>query len=78
MCQRHPPFACAKHVGLYVYDAKILREFVDLPPSLWELSESLEQLRALAAGIPIGMVEADFEAVSIDTAEDLERVQKYY
>lgn len=69
------PFACRKHVGLYVYTRECLMRFRALPPSPWELGEMLEQLRALEAGIPIGIDEVDFSPLSVDTPEDLEKVR---
>lgn len=68
-------FACKRHVGLYVYTREVLFKFRSLPPSKLEKGEMLEQLRALANGISIGMAEADFESIGVDTPEDLERVR---
>jgi 3-deoxy-manno-octulosonate cytidylyltransferase (CMP-KDO synthetase) len=70
------PLACRKHIGLYIYDRETLFRFRALPPSALEKAEVLEQLRALANGIPIGIVEHDFESVEVDTPEDLEKVRK--
>jgi 3-deoxy-manno-octulosonate cytidylyltransferase (CMP-KDO synthetase) len=38
--------------------------------------ESLEQLRALAHGIAIHVVETDHDSVGVDTADDLARVRE--
>jgi 3-deoxy-D-manno-octulosonate cytidylyltransferase len=70
------PFACMRHVGLYVYRAETLREFTRLPPSALEKAEVLEQLRAMDHGIPIGIKEVDFTSIGVDTAEDLEKVRR--
>jgi 3-deoxy-manno-octulosonate cytidylyltransferase (CMP-KDO synthetase) len=40
-----------------------------------ERAESLEQLRALQAGIPIGIAEVDFTSIGVDTPEELEKVR---
>ena len=69
-------FACKRHVGLYVYSQQMLTRFSGLPKSAWEVGEMLEKLRALENGIPIGIVEADFRSVGVDTPEDLELVRK--
>ncbi|MCM2323075.1 MAG: 3-deoxy-manno-octulosonate cytidylyltransferase [Oligoflexia bacterium] len=70
------PFVCRRHVGLYVYDRATLMRFRALPPSPLERAEVLEQLRALAAGIPIGIAEVNFTSIGVDTAEDLAQVRK--
>lgn len=70
---RTPPY---KHIGLYVYRRDFLMEFSKLPPTALEESESLEQLRALENGCRIMVVETDYNPVSVDTPEDLERVRK--
>lgn len=70
------PWSCMRHVGLYVYTKEMLRKFRELPVSALEKAEMLEQLRALDAGIPIGVAEVDFTSVGVDTPEDLELVRK--
>jgi 3-deoxy-manno-octulosonate cytidylyltransferase (CMP-KDO synthetase) len=72
------PFLAGRHIGLYVSTGEALRKWVGLPPSSFELAESLEQLRALQAGIPIGVVSADFPAMAVDTVEDLAAIQRYF
>ncbi len=41
------------HIGIYVYKASSLQEFVSLPVGILEQRESLEQLRALENGMKI-------------------------
>jgi 3-deoxy-manno-octulosonate cytidylyltransferase (CMP-KDO synthetase) len=41
-----------------------------------EITESLEQLRALENGCPIRVVTVDYSPIGVDTPEDLERVRK--
>jgi 3-deoxy-manno-octulosonate cytidylyltransferase (CMP-KDO synthetase) len=69
-------FVGRRHVGLYVYDRATLMRFRSLPPSVLEKAEVLEQLRAMADGIAIGISEVDFTAIGVDTPEDLERVKE--
>ncbi len=62
-----------RHIGLYAYRVKFLREFVNWPCGELENLEKLEQLRALQRGQWIQV----FEAVSdvppgVDTEHDLE------
>lgn len=67
-----------RHVGLYAYRTETLREFVDAPPSHYELVEDLEQLRLLEIGRQIRCVEVEqtsYPLVSVDTPEDLERAR---
>ncbi len=67
---------CYKHVGLYVYKRDFLIEYAAMPQTFLELSEKLEQLRALENGIRIRVVETDFESLGIDTPEDLNKARE--
>jgi 3-deoxy-manno-octulosonate cytidylyltransferase (CMP-KDO synthetase) len=64
-----------KHLGLYAYRKEFLLTYPTLPPTPLEQAERLEQLRALEYGYRILVVLTDHDAVSVDTPEDLERVQ---
>lgn len=61
-----------KHTGLYVYRRDVLMEFTRWPPAKLEMIEALEQLRALAHGVKIKVVEACSSSIGVDTEEDLE------
>lgn len=68
------------HVGLYGYSRAALEKFVSLPPSFYEQTEGLEQLRALENGmviqaVPVERTDGRF-ATGIDTPEDLARAEK--
>jgi 3-deoxy-manno-octulosonate cytidylyltransferase (CMP-KDO synthetase) len=65
-----------KHLGLYAYRNSFLQHFTTLPPGVLENLERLEQLRALEHGFSIKVVVTTFDSISVDTAEDLERVRK--
>lgn len=67
-----------KHIGLYVYRREALLRFTSLMPTDLEIAEKLEQLRMLEHGFKIKIVVSDFESISVDTPEDLERARKYY
>jgi 3-deoxy-manno-octulosonate cytidylyltransferase (CMP-KDO synthetase) len=69
-------FACHRHVGLYIYTREVLKAFNSMRPSWLEKAEVLEQLRAMDAGIPIGIAEVDFTSIGVDTPDDLEKVRK--
>jgi 3-deoxy-manno-octulosonate cytidylyltransferase (CMP-KDO synthetase) len=66
-----------QHIGVYAYQRAALMQWVDLPETPLEHIERLEQLRPLAAGIPIGVALVD-EAVrpGIDTEDDLARANR--
>lgn len=64
------------HLGVYVYTTETLLKFASLERSPWEAAESLEQLRALYHGIPIGVAFADRATTGVDTQEDLDSVRK--
>jgi 3-deoxy-manno-octulosonate cytidylyltransferase (CMP-KDO synthetase) len=70
-----PPDVYFKHIGLYVYPKEKLLSLSASAPTALELQESLEQLRALAHGIPILMGVTDHDFVAVDTEADLERVR---
>ena len=61
------------HLGIYGYKREALIKMTELPQSSYEMSESLEQLRALQNGMRIKTSVVDFIPVGIDTAEDLEK-----
>jgi 3-deoxy-manno-octulosonate cytidylyltransferase (CMP-KDO synthetase) len=63
-----------QHIGVYAYSRDALNQWVSLPPHPLEEIERLEQLRPLAAGLPIGVaVTKEAPASGIDTEEDLAR-----
>jgi len=70
-----PPFLCSQHVGIYVYRKETLLKVSSLPVTDLERAESLEQLRAMKAGIAIGVFEVYFDSIGVDTPEDLEKVR---
>jgi len=63
------------HIGLYAYRRKALETFVTLPPSTLEKRESLEQLRALEAGMRIDAEIVDTVPLGVDTPADLEKAR---
>lgn len=65
-----------KHLGLYVFQRDALLEYPTLPQGELERSEQLEQLRWLENGWKIRVAEVEHDAVSVDVAEDVARVEK--
>jgi 3-deoxy-manno-octulosonate cytidylyltransferase (CMP-KDO synthetase) len=65
-----------RHVGLYAYRVGALRQITALPPSSLELTEKLEQLRALQAGLRILVgVCVEKPGPGIDTEADLQKAR---
>ena len=64
-----------KHTGLYVYRREVLLAMARWPQSELEITESLEQLRALEHGVKIKAIKASAASIGVDTAADLERVR---
>ena len=63
-----------RHIGLYTYRRETLLLIANLPVSLLEKIESLEQLRWLYNGFSIHVSETTIETPNIDTNEDVEIV----
>jgi 3-deoxy-manno-octulosonate cytidylyltransferase (CMP-KDO synthetase) len=64
-----------QHIGLYAYRRAALERFVALPPSTLERRESLEQLRALEAGMRIDVSMIDSTPMDVNTPADLDAVR---
>ncbi|NKK73948.1 3-deoxy-manno-octulosonate cytidylyltransferase [Rhizobium leguminosarum bv. viciae] len=64
------------HIGLYAYRRAALERFVSLGPSTLERRESLEQLRALEAGMRIDAEIVDTVPLGVDTPADLEKARR--
>ena len=68
-----------RHIGIYGYRAGYLRQFPALAQAPMEVTEALEQLRALWHGHRIAVhVTARAPGPGVDTPEDLERVRALF
>lgn len=69
----------AQHIGVYAYTRDALAAWVALPTHPLERAERLEQLRPLAAGMPMGvaLVHGAPEG-GIDTEDDLARANAHW
>lgn len=65
-----------KHIGVYGYTKDFLKTFVGLPQGMLELSESLEQLRALEAGYKIKVIETEYDSIGVDLPEHIAKIEK--
>ncbi|MBD3840798.1 MAG: 3-deoxy-manno-octulosonate cytidylyltransferase [Campylobacterales bacterium] len=59
------------HLGIYGFTKRSLQMFCNYPSATLEDTEKLEQLRALANGHKIKMIEVESKSFGIDTQEDL-------
>ncbi len=66
-----------QHIGIYGYQKEFLLKFQELPFSWLEKSEGLEQLRALENGYKIKIVKIASPTLSVDTPEDIIKVEKF-
>jgi 3-deoxy-manno-octulosonate cytidylyltransferase (CMP-KDO synthetase) len=65
-----------RHLGIYAYRVAALQRLTGLPPGRMEMTERLEQLRALQAGMRIAVAVAQVvPGIGVDTEHDLERVR---
>jgi len=65
-----------KHLGLYALRREALLDFPTLPVGDLERIEQLEQLRWLENGYKIRVAETTHDSVSVDTPEDVRRVEQ--
>ena len=73
---QEPCFCPLLHLGIYGYRRDTLMRLVRLAPTPLELTEKLEQLRALEHGIPIRVVQTTHRGIGVDTPADALRVEK--
>ncbi|NDP40613.1 MAG: 3-deoxy-manno-octulosonate cytidylyltransferase [Rhodoferax sp.] len=74
-----PSPAPLRHIGLYAYRVGFLRRFPAMAQAPLEITESLEQLRALWHGHRIAVhIATHAPGPGVDTPEDLERVRRLF
>ncbi len=71
-----PATTCYRHKGIYGYTREFLLKFVRWQPSPLELTEKLEQLRALENGISIHVIITDDDSPGVDTPEQAAIVEQ--
>ena len=64
-----------RHLGIYAYRGSFLKRLVREPPCPLELTEKLEQLRALYIGGRIAVITTEEPGVGVDTPEDAKFVE---
>jgi len=74
-----PSPAPLRHIGIYGYRVGFLRQFPTLAQAPIEITESLEQLRAMWHGHRIAVhISKHAPGPGVDTPEDLERVRRLF
>ena len=71
----HPGLTHWRHMGIYGFSRSFLEQFVAWEPSPLEVTEALEQLRALENGAAIHVVVTDHDSPGIDTPEQAREVE---
>ena len=64
------------HLGIYCYQLETLKNFISLKQSKNEISNNLEQLRALDNKININVALAKSSPIGVDTEEDFVAIKK--
>ena len=70
-----PPFK--QQLGLYCFDRHMLDIFPNLLVGDNEKAESVEMLRYIENGYAVNMVQVEDEGLSVDTIEDLKKVEEF-
>ncbi len=69
---------CFRHIGIYAYRVAVLNQFTQWPVCELEVTEKLEQLRALYNGVEIHVdVSSESIPAGVDTERDLEIVRAH-
>lgn len=68
-----------RHLGLYAFTRAALERVVAAPPTSSETTQALEQLRAVALGLSIGVAKVEGPVgPAVDTESDLEQARHYW
>lgn len=68
-----------RHIGIYSYTKKFLKQFIAWPQSQLEKTEALEQLRVIENGYAISIATLnELPPHGVDTKQDLENARQYY
>jgi 3-deoxy-manno-octulosonate cytidylyltransferase (CMP-KDO synthetase) len=65
-----------RHLGIYGFRKDFLFEFVKWPPSMLEVAESLEQLRAMENGVRLRVVMTEDLSPGVDTLEQAQAIEQ--
>jgi 3-deoxy-manno-octulosonate cytidylyltransferase (CMP-KDO synthetase) len=65
------------HLGIYCYKREFLKTYASKDATPLQLSEDLEQLKALENGYTIKVVVLDHPIIDVNDPEDIEKVERY-
>ena len=71
------PGKAYKHMGLYGYRPAFLQLMASLKPTPLELTEKLEQLRAMENGVVIRAAVRKVGSIAVDVPADVKKVERY-
>lgn len=72
--RRQTNVSVLQHIGFYVYDREFLIEYAKMPSTDLEITEELEQLRALENGIRIKVIKTTYKGIGVDSPEDIDKI----
>jgi 3-deoxy-manno-octulosonate cytidylyltransferase (CMP-KDO synthetase) len=75
MQKKVDPFAYYRHLGVYCFRRRALREYICWDKTRLQKCEDLEQLKMLENGWPIHVCIVDEQALGVDTPEDVKMVE---
>ncbi len=64
------------HIGIYMYEVSTLKKFVSYNQTQNEISQNLEQLRAMENNIEINVILAKSSPIGVDTHDDYMEIKK--
>tara|TARA_B110001452_G_scaffold169284_1_gene141529 strand:+ start:1745 stop:2485 length:741 start_codon:yes stop_codon:yes gene_type:complete len=64
------------HIGIYIYKTKVLEKLINLKQSKNEITNRLEQLRALDNNFKINVALANSSPIGVDTMQDFMDIKK--
>ena len=67
-----------KHIGIYAFKQNTLEEIIQLPASKNEKKLNLEQLRWLDSSYKIKVGITEFDPLSVDNSEDIEKIIEFH
>ncbi len=67
-----------KHVGIYGYRSEVLKKIANLPATMSEIAENLEQNRWIENNFTIRVQITEYQSIGVDTPEDLSKILKYF
>ena len=65
-----------KQVCIIPFSRRALQEYKTLPPTPYEIAESIDMMRFIEHGISVQMIETEFESYAVDVPEDIGRVER--